>query len=717
MIFLLLNVLLGVGIIFFSMSVDFDEREEKSRALINLVFSLSAVVIFVVFVLLAYIGGNHRMINILGKVMQFCYAAFAVSFVSFSIQYPDFKFQKVYKIVRYFLWAIAIILIWKFDNFAITEKGLVVLSSESPILGIKWYSLYRIIFVYLVPILSVIVLLKKTTGKITKLFRQQVFSIIFGLLVGLGLYKLLCTASVLVPMYYFLFTYCLAVIVVVCYFAVHSSMMIDFNTIKSWTLNFLISFAIPSLLAAALFAILIQFKQANPLFFWCALLIGAVLLVIFQRWISFKIKKMQFAQGSNYEDLLEEKIAAFDYNKESEKLVGDFVALMKQYTETMHVELLIDNDAGEIKSIHHSDGKASESISTKTSLVDSLAGCTSSVISKAQAASRHEFSTFRDDLLKMFDALDSELIIVLRESRHLFGIISLGLKRRGNTFSDYDLRALTNLYSYFFLFGFYLKNIANQSVIGTVDREIQMSSQIIRSIQDNVDRINVPAIDLGYISQSARSLGGDFIDFIRLTDSRYMMIMGDVSGKGLNASMSMVILKSIIRTLLAETGDFKELIEKVNYFIKYNLPRGTFFAGVFALFDFTENTMYYVNCGLPVLFLYTESYNNVIEIQGDGKVLGFAKKISGLVRVKKIKLNPGDIVLACTDGLLDSVSLRGEFYGKDRVQKLIVDNKTYDSNRMVHFIYDDMVQFVSKEVQDDVTIVSIKMLKPQEQGV
>ena len=84
-----------------------------------------------------------------------------------------------------------------------------------------------------------------------------------------------------------------------------------------------------------------------------------------------------------------------------------------------------------------------------------------------------------------------------------------------------------------------------------------------------------------------------------------------------------------------------------------------------------------------------------------------------MIKVKTIKLNPGDIVLACTDGLLDSVSLRGELYGKDRVQQLILDNKTFDSARMVQFVYDDLLQFVSKEVQDDVTIVSLRILKPQ----
>ncbi len=715
MIFFLLNVFLIAGIIFFTLHVDLDEKETKSKALTTLLLSLGVEVVLVLLVFLSLFAKNDQLINLTCKLMQIGYALFSISLMIFSIQCPKFEAHKIYTIIRYVLLAAALFLVWNFKHVSLSDtNGLDVVSEQSPVLGFSWYTLFRMSYIILLPAISLVVLLRNALNNKNKLYKQQMLTIVCGIIVSLGLYKLLSFAIPYSPLYYLLFTYCIAIVVAICFVAVRSSMMIDLNTVRSWLLKFLIDFAAPSLLAGFLFAVLFPFRATMPLFFWCAFTIGAALLVIIQRTIAYKVRKMGFAQGSNYEASLEEKMAAFDYNEEPGKLIDEFVALMKQFTETMHVELLLDNDTGEIKSIHHSDGKPSPSISTKEALIDSISGCTSTVISKTQAASRHEFSTFRDDFLKFFTALDSELIIVLKEGRHIFGIISLGVKRHGNGFSDYDHKALNNLYSYFFLFGFYLKNIANQSVIGTVDREIQMSSQIIRSIQDNVDRINVPSIDLGYISQSARSLGGDFIDFIRLTDSRYMMIMGDVSGKGLNASMSMVILKSIIRTLLAETGDFKELIEKVNYFIKYNLPRGTFFAGVFALFDFNENIMYYINCGLPVLYLYTEAYNNVIEIQGDGKVLGFAKKISPLVKVKKIKLNPGDIVLACTDGLLDSVSLRGEFYGKDRVQKVILDNKTYDSSRLIQFIYDDMLQFVSKELQDDVTIVSLRMLKPQE---
>ena len=181
-------------------------------------------------------------------------------------------------------------------------------------------------------------------------------------------------------------------------------------------------------------------------------------------------------------------------------------------------------------------------------------------------------------------------------------------------------------------------------------------------------------------------------------------------GKGISASMSMVIIKSIIRTYLAETKDFKLLVEKVNSFIRFNLPKGTFFEGIFGLIDFRDDNLYYINCGVPALFLYTRSYNNVIEIQGDGKVLGFVKDISKYLKVKKVKLNQGDIIVTCTDGLIDSKSLRGEVYGKERIQKTITENTSFPASKIANITYTTCLNFLSKGLDDDVSIFVLKRL-------
>jgi serine phosphatase RsbU (regulator of sigma subunit) len=237
-----------------------------------------------------------------------------------------------------------------------------------------------------------------------------------------------------------------------------------------------------------------------------------------------------------------------------------------------------------------------------------------------------------------------------------------------------------------------------------------MSGQIIQSIQENMDFIKNPKVDVGYLSVAAHDLGGEYIDFIKLNEDKHIFIIGDISGKGINASMSAVIMKSIVRTFLAETKDFKQLVQKVNVFIRNHLPKETFFAGVFGLMDFAENTLYYLNCGIPALLMYNQSYNNVIEVQGEGRVLGFVRNIEKLVKVKKLKLNPGDIVLACTDGLLNAKNIRGEKFGKDRVQQSVVENLGFPAEKMSQFVYDQLLDFTSKELEDDISVLTIKYL-------
>lgn len=310
----------------------------------------------------------------------------------------------------------------------------------------------------------------------------------------------------------------------------------------------------------------------------------------------------------------------------------------------------------------------------------------------------------------LFKETNTEALIMLNEGRNFIGLILLGPKESGNVYSDYDLEVFNKYYSNLFVVGYYIKNIMNESVVGTVNREIRMSGQIITSIQENMDLIQSKKVDAGYLMIPAHNIGGEFVDMIRLTDTRHIFIIGALSGKGIAASMSMVILKSIIRTYLAETTDFKKLVAKVNVFIRDSLPKGTFFAGIFGLLDFNTDTLYYINCGSPALYVYTRAYNNVIEVQGEGHILGFVKDITPLLKVKKVKLAEGDIIMSVTDGILDTKSLRGDIFGKQRTQNALMDNSSYPAEKMARFAYDVLVDFASKQLENDVTMLVIKYL-------
>ena len=372
--------------------------------------------------------------------------------------------------------------------------------------------------------------------------------------------------------------------------------------------------------------------------------------------------------------------------------------------------VFINGGQDTFETAYSSNGKK-YSIAQNNPIFEMLLNLGKNVVVYSELESVHALSNFKDKLEKFFKDTDSDAMFILNEGRDVHGLMLLGMKDSKDHYKDYDLKVFTKLYSYFFVFGYFMRNIANKEIIGTVNRELRMSSQIITSIQENMDPVKSPKLDAGCIMVPAHNIGGEFVDMIRLTATRHLFVIGSVSGKGIAASMSMVILKAIIRAYLAETHDFKQLVVKINSFIRYNLQKGTLFSGMFGIMNFENDTLYYINCGIPAMFLYTEAYNNVIEIQGSGHILGFVSDISPYISVKQIKLNKSDIVFTCTRGLIESHSLRGEQYGKDRIQRSMVANVMYPAHRMAQFSYDNLMKFMSHELEDDISVLVMKYLK------
>ena len=455
----------------------------------------------------------------------------------------------------------------------------------------------------------------------------------------------------------------------------------------------------------------VMFLQPADTVFHTGFIINFSLMTIVA--IVFSLKISQILSSStkiytaDYAGSLERDLASIDYSGEMDQITNQMYEIFKKNIQASSVNVYITNNKGVLETAYSSNGMQL-SLPVNTPMFETLLNENKSVVCYSEVGNKHILSSIEKELFDFFDKTKSDALFVLNEGHGIHGLITLGRRVNGDHYKEYDYTTFLKLYSYFFVFGYYMRNISNKDIISIVNREIRMSSQIITSIQEDIDHIKNAKIDSGYLMVPAHNIGGEFIDFIRLTDTRHLFVVGDLSGKGIAASMNMVILKSIIRTYLAETHDFKELVIKINSFIRDSLQKGTIFAGLFALIDFQTDTMYYINCGIPVLMLYTQVYNNVIEIQGSGHILGFVKDISPYISVKTTKLSRGDIILACTDGLVQSHSLRGEQFGKERIQQCVLDNSTYPAQRMAQFTFDSLTKFMSKEMEDDVSILVLK---------
>ena len=550
----------------------------------------------------------------------------------------------------------------------------------------------------------------------SQIYKLQTLLVIVGLLLG---YIITFILAFLLPVWFGLtwtYPFMMAGGTLIAFtlgYGVSITRLIDIRAVASSLLSFILYSIVVGGITGTVYALLAMILGDTP--YIVMILAGAVVYFVFDI-LSDKLRvqfKVLLQSHGAYAEQLEEGLSQLDYSKGRDVVISEFMQQLQSSIGCSSVHLLIENDDEQLVVVGTTNANLSDEykkIPRKSPAIDHLLNEDVSILIKTEIVSNYDYHTVKDELLSLLDNYDADAFVLLRDGRSVIGALLLGSKLNGAEFLDYDYETLRRIYGKLFVTAYYLKNIAQESLVMTVDRELEFSEQIIISLQENMDRIEHPHADISFMTRSARKLGGDFIDFIHLTKDRYMCVMGDVSGKGLNASMSMVILKSVIRTYLKETKDFKTLIVRVNSFIKNYLPRGTFFAGLFGIFDFNERSLYYINCGIPTMLLLSSSYNNPVEIQGAGKVLGFVKDMEPYINVRRASFRAEDILLVTTDGLIDAESVRGVRFGKERIQSSLLENRSLSAERIVRFLNEDVSEFVSQEINDDITMLVIKFI-------
>lgn len=719
MIYIILNIICALFITFFTHLIDSKGKADNmgvSAFSVAMLVATIESIFFVLVLIMRYCNFDALIV----PLMRICLALDGISFVIVSFGIFEIGKPKkllVTSILKYGLIIFSVFIsFFKFTTIDISFEHGIVIASEylipSPardFFPLTWTALFTYLYRYIVPVTGLLFLAVLQEDKnATQLEKYQTSVMAEGVLLMWAINLAIKFISAEAPAFSLLFIFSYLFMYVVFYMALSKITVPSGKAMFVTLFKSLVSYIVPAAVVGGLSMLLQPAGGAYTSGFITEFILYSIVAVLFSLWISNVLSTSSKLYTADYEASLEKDLASVDYkDSEMDQITAKMFEIMRRNVEASSMSVYILTGQNELD-VAYSSNKMDVKIPLNNPMFDTLLNINKSIVIRSQIEKEHNISSIQTELEDFFKHTKSDALFILNEGHNIFGIITLGRKASGDHYKEYDYNVFVKLYSYFFVFGYYMRNISNKDVLSVVNREIKMSSQIITSIQENIDHVKTPKVDIGYLMVPAHNIGGEFIDMIRLTETRHLFVVGDLSGKGIAASMNMVILKSIIRSYLAEVHDFKQLVVKLNTFVRDSLPKGTIFAGLFALIDFETDTMYYINCGVPALMMYTQVYNNVIEIQGSGHILGFVKDLSPYISVKTTKLNHGDIIMACTDGLIQSHSLRGEQFGKERVQQAVLDNSTYPAQRMAQFTFDGLVKFMSKEMEDDVSILVIK---------
>jgi sigma-B regulation protein RsbU (phosphoserine phosphatase) len=251
-----------------------------------------------------------------------------------------------------------------------------------------------------------------------------------------------------------------------------------------------------------------------------------------------------------------------------------------------------------------------------------------------------------------------------------------------------------------------------QSRLSNLQFELDTASRI----QQRILKRTFPAFpdrnefDLYASMTAARDVGGDLYDFFFIDPDRLVFLVGDVSGKGVPASIYMAVCRTMIRAVASQVVDPGECLRKVNEMLIPESDLTTFVTVFYGVYNTRTGEVRYCNGGHNLPYIRRKDGSIEMLEDTDGLLLGKIPRIE--YDVKKIKLEPGDHLLVYTDGVTEAMNLEGEFYEEPRLESTMATANASTAENLVKTVLRDVLQFANgADPSDDITVLDLMRVK------
>ncbi len=261
------------------------------------------------------------------------------------------------------------------------------------------------------------------------------------------------------------------------------------------------------------------------------------------------------------------------------------------------------------------------------------------------------------------------------------------------------------------------QHIKNLQSVTAAKKKIESELKVAQEIQEGIlPQILPPFPECEYFEIDAslvpaKEVGGDLYDFFMLSPTKICAVIGDVSGKGVPASLFMAVTQTLHRGMTHDENiDTSLLVKNMNASLCVNNKAFLFVTYLFAVFDFETHTMTYTNAGHDPFYLLKKEGSFHEPCQLNGIPLGIQE--DAVYTQSEIKFESGDTFYFYTDGVPEAKNKNEEFYGMDRLKSLLTHCAQEQCSPMAidKAVKDSVHQFVDGAEQfDDITMLCIKI--------
>ena len=244
-----------------------------------------------------------------------------------------------------------------------------------------------------------------------------------------------------------------------------------------------------------------------------------------------------------------------------------------------------------------------------------------------------------------------------------------------------------------------------------LEEELRIARRIQMSLLPK-EEVNLPGLTVAALCLPAAEVGGDYYDFLPLSNHRLALLIADVSGKGTSAALYMAELKGLVLALSKMYDSPRKLLIEANQILGKHLDSKSFITMAYAVVDMAERKMTYARAGHnPIMQLCANGGGTrLLAPDGLGLALDRTGRFDELLAEDSVTLHSGDVFLFFTDGLSEAMNPQLDLFGESRLREILESNRDLSAEDMREKIIEEVSLFAEGERQhDDMTMVLVKV--------
>jgi serine phosphatase RsbU (regulator of sigma subunit) len=424
----------------------------------------------------------------------------------------------------------------------------------------------------------------------------------------------------------------------------------------------------------------------------------------FQDFLTEKFYPEQFAYQKVLVKFSSDVSTVVGYDNILDSMKSTFVGMLKLNKFGILIKDKKDDEFHLVRSVGFSNGNLTVDIGNAQQIVDKKLTISPRVVLE-QTEFKQAFPEISDRLVEE----EIYTIIPMIIKSKVVGLLLFGLKHSGSQFAGKDLDLLTAS--------------ANQAAIAIENArlyeseaekiKIELDLSLARRIQQGLLPKCIPntnGLDICGEMIPAMQVGGDYFDLIPVTDKKLFVVVGDVSGKGLAASLYMTKLQTMIQFACTPDKTPKQIMIELNKRFYEAMERNSFVTMTLALFDTENKIVTFCRAGHMPVITATNGTVHSYRTQGLGVGLEKGPIFDRTIVEEEIKLKPGQIYAFFSDGITEAMNEYYDLFGEDKLSEILKGKGNSTSSQIMSDIWGSLNTFRgSAEQNDDMTMVIVKV--------